>query len=677
MTEQYIFYTAGFLVSFIISFLLVIYGFKKRSMQLHKFFILALLSISIWSFGSLMEFISPDINSKIFWAKFSYIGISTVSPFLFLFVLSYVKYNKFLKIPYIVFFMIIPVIITFLAFFNEWTHLIWTNIIPLTTDFGVVLVYEHGLAVWLNLAYSYPLLIIAMILLVNMFIESPKIYKLQVMSVLIGIASPLMFNILYLTGISQGLVDLTPMAFAITSIFAALGVFRFHLLNILPVAHNALFNNMTNGFLVFDEKDCLVEFNCTAQKMFGIGSHSIGSKFDDIFKKFDDLKSFYKASNENNDELLVNNKWYNLVKSPLFDKENILYGHLVLIIDIDKRKKSEEALKENQRTLQTLISNLPGVAYKCQNDTHWTMEFVSSGCFELTGYQSEDLIMNKKLSYNDLIHPDDRKKVWDNVQKALEENRPFKLVYRINTVDSKEKYVWERGRGVFSKDGDLISLEGFITDITDSIVAEKELKKSLNEKNILLQEIHHRVKNNMQIVSSLLSLQSNYITNKETLDYLKESRDRIKTMSLVHEKLYKSNNLAEIDIGDYIKSLLTEIQSSYSLKTSIELEINTEDIFLDIDTAIPCGLIINELISNIFKHAFKGRKDGLIKLNFSKKMDQYEIIIQDNGIGLPLDIDLNNSNTLGLKLVNALVKQLYGTVEINRNNGTRFTINFK
>ncbi|MGZ7119167.1 MAG: histidine kinase N-terminal 7TM domain-containing protein [Methanobacterium sp.] len=676
MNDQYILYTAGFFVTFLISFSLALYAFRKRSIQLHNFFILAMLSISIWSFGSLMEFISPDINTKIFWAKFSYIGITTVSPFLFLFVLSYGKYNKYIKLPYIILLMIIPLIVLLLAFFNEWTHLIWANIIPVTTSYGLVLVYEHGAAFWMQLIYSYLLLFSAMILLINMFIQSPRIYKLQVGAALIGIASPLIFNFIYVTGLSQGLVDLTPLAFAITSIFAALGVFRFHLLNILPVAYYELFKNMTNGFIIFDENDRLLEINLTAQKMFQITSDSIGNKFDDIFIKFDNLKSYYKESKQNNSELLLNNRWYNLQKTPLYDKENILYGHLIIITDIDKRKKSEEALKENQRALNTLISNLPGVAYRCQNDPQWTMEFVSEGCYELTGYKPTDLIMNKKISYNDLIHPDDREKVYDSVQEALKYEKPFELVYRINTNDSIEKYVWEQGRGVYSPDGNVISLEGFITDITEGVISEKELKKSLNEKNILLKEIHHRVKNNMQIISSLLSLQANHVNNNETLDTLKESRDRIRAMALVHEKLYQSKDLSEINFSDYIKSLLTEIQGSYKLNTQIETEINIEDIYLDIEKAIPCGLIINELISNIFKHAFKDREKGHIILNFSKKHDLYELVVQDDGIGIPHDINMNNNNTLGLKLVDALVNQLHGTVEVNRNNGTQFVIKF-
>ena len=686
MNEQYLAYAAGFAITFLVSFILAIYGFKKRSIQLHTFFILALSSICIWSFGSLMEFISPDITGKILWAKFSWIGITTVSPFLFLFVLSYGKHEKFLKKSYILLLLITPLIITLLAFTNELHHLIWTKIIPVSTNLGIILIYEHGLAVWINLLYSYPLLIIGMVLLVYMFINSPKVYKLQVAAVLIGIAAPLILNIIYLGRISPVLVDLTPIAFGITSIFAAIGVFRFDLLNILPVAHSNLFKNMTNGFLVFDNEDRLLEINPKAEEIFKITSDSIGSNFNDIFGKYEKLICFYRESG-NNAELSINNQWFNLQKTPLYDNENISYGHLLIITDINKHKRSEADLKENQRMLKTLISNLPGVAYKCKNDPQWTMEFVSEGCFELTGYPVRDLLMNKKIAYNDLIHEDDREYVWNEIQNALNEKKPFKFIYRLNTADLKEKFVWEQGRGVFSEYGELLALEGFITDITDSKEAEEKLKNSLKEKNILLQEIHHRVKNNMQIISSLLNLQSTYIDEKSALNVLKESQSRIRAMGMVHEKLYQSDNLAEINFADYIKSLINELYSSNYINSKlIKLKIDAEDIFLDINAAITCGLIINELITNIIKHAFPDLVDnpewlsknnqGNIYIKFCKNKDKYTLVVSDDGIGLPLDINFKNTKTLGLQLVNALVDQLDGTIKVNRVNGTEFIIKF-
>ena len=690
MNGEYSAYAAGFITTFLISLILAIYAFKRRSIKLHTFFILVMFSICIWSLGSLMELLSPVISQKILWAKISYIGITTVAPFLFLFVLSYGKYEKYLKNFNILLLMITPVVITILAFTNEFHKLIWTNIIPVSTNIGTVLVYEHGLAVWLNLIYSYPLLLMGMFLMTYIFFNSTKIYKIQTSVALIGIAFPLVINIIYLTGNLPALIDLTPIAFCLTSLLAAMAVFKFQLLNILPLAHKNLFNNMTNGFMVFDAEDILVEINRPAEEMFQITSNDIGKKFDDIFEKEEQIKSLYLNSNiESHEILLKNHLWVEVRITPLYENFGVPFGKLIIITNIDKRKSYETALKEKQRTLETLISNLPGVAYKCRNDPHWTMIFVSEGCLELTGYPVEDLLMNKKISFNDIIHPDDREYVWNEIQKSLKDNKAFKIIYRIKTADSKEKYVWEQGRFVYSNEEELPILEGFITDITDSVKAEEMLKKSLKEKNILLQEIHHRVKNNMQIISSLLNLQSRYLDDEGALNLLKESQGRIKAMALVHEKLYQSDSLARINFDEYVKSLINELYRSYRInKNLLNINIEIEEIYLDIDAAIPCSLIINELISNILKHAFPDihnpetnpfsdeKNGGNIYMKLSKNEDRFRLIISDDGIGLPRDIDLNNTKTLGLQLVNALVDQLNGTIEVQRYNGTKYVINF-
>ena len=520
---------------------------------------------------------------------------------------------------------------------------------------------------------------------------------------------------------------------------------------------------------------------------------------------------------------IIDNNWnirLTETMSTNITEDNTLNDFLQYSKDITECKKQEETLKQNQRTLETLISNLPGVVYKCQNDPQWTMEFVSDGCFKLTGYQPEDLIMNKKISFNDLIHPDDRQSVWDTVQISLKEQKPYKITYKIITSDHKQKHVYEQGRGVFSSDGILIALEGFITDITNSVKneakikkseayyktifentgtatviieedlvislancefeklskytkqelegkmgwldliakkdigkvmkyhssrkqcrstpknyeikiinkdneirdvyvtvalipytnktlisllditdkiesrmalkeskekyqdlaellpqiifesdlegdftfvnhiglkifgytqaeldkgmniyqildpedherarkniqkilnglksdvgqeytainkegisfpiivysdimkhknmtigmrgvvvdvtelkkAENNIKSSLNEKNILLREIHHRVKNNLQIISSLLSLQSRYVTDNDVaLDVLKESQNRVRSMAMIHEKLYQSKNFSHIKFNDYLGRLVSDLLNSYATKNN-------------------------------------------------------------------------------------------------------------
>lgn len=207
---------------------------------------------------------------------------------------------------------------------------------------------------------------------------------------------------------------------------------------------------------------------------------------------------------------------------------------------------------------------------------------------------------------------------------------------------------------------------------------------SLHEKEILLKEIHHRVKNNLQVISSLLNLQSEKIAHPDFLRIFIESQNRIRAMALVHEKLYESTDLSRIDFTKYINSFLIYMDISYNMQPeSVQLhtDFNTDSHYFKIDTAIACGLILNELITNSCKYAFPEKRTGNIYLYFNREKqtpqtDSYILQVADDGIGIPPDIEINNTNTLGLQLITMLTKQIHGSIEIDRSNGTKFTIRF-
>ncbi|HEX7467512.1 MAG TPA: histidine kinase dimerization/phosphoacceptor domain -containing protein, partial [Methanobacterium sp.] len=223
-------------------------------------------------------------------------------------------------------------------------------------------------------------------------------------------------------------------------------------------------------------------------------------------------------------------------------------------------------------------------------------------------------------------------------------------------------------------------LEGFrgiIIDISDLKDAEERIIASLKEKEVLIQEIHHRVKNNMQIISSLLSLQANHTNNDEAAEILNESRGRVKSMAMIHEKLYHSNNLSQLNIGDYLNNLVRDILRSYSSASGrITSNIDVEDIYLNINTALPLGLMVNEMVSNSIKHAFpEGNGNIDVKLKYDE--ENYTLTVSDNGIGLPEDVDPLESSSLGLKLVNSLSIQLEGELTVRRDGETVYTLKFK
>jgi two-component sensor histidine kinase len=224
------------------------------------------------------------------------------------------------------------------------------------------------------------------------------------------------------------------------------------------------------------------------------------------------------------------------------------------------------------------------------------------------------------------------------------------------------------------------ALEAFNQALRDEIDTrrrtQEELEVSLREKEVLLREIHHRVKNNLQVISSLLSLQSNYIEDRRMLQLFEESRNRIRSMALVHETLYSSTSLSRIDMASYVRDLTNQLVRSYAAE-HIRVQLRVDPVFLGVDTAIPCGLMLNELISNAFKHAFPGGREGDVFVELTKLGDErYLLMIQDTGTGIPVHIDLMNTTSLGLRLVDALVAQLQGRIQLDRNGGTTFTIEF-
>lgn len=619
--------------------------------------------------------------------------------------------------------------------------------------------------------------------------------------------------------------------------------------------------------------------------------------------------------------------------APILDEEGHLLGVILVFRDQTREREAEqkliearEKLREQNRFLEYLIQNLPGMVYRCRNDRNWTMEYIAGRCREITGYEPDDLIGNKKLSYNDLIIPQHRDYLWNKWQKVLAAGEAFEDEYQIMTADGKIKWVWERGRGVYDEQGNLVCLEGFITDITDKKKAEEDLiksereksaifaaidehvvyqqpdhtiiwanraaaeslglkpedlkgkkcyelwhgrtrpcdvcpvaeardtgrpskkeivspdgrwwhisgypmedergniigmievtaeitarkkaelalkesearfrrlaenardliyrytflprrgfeyvspaataitgytpeehyadpdlgfkmvveedrpllekvslgkvsepvvlrwrrkdgriiwteqinvpiydeagnlmaiegiarditerklaeealKQSLKEKEILIREIHHRVKNNMQVISSILNLQSALLDDPRAKAAFKECQYRIKSMAMVHEKLYRARDLSSIDFADYLNTLTRHIFLEQQVRPDqVQLLLDIEQINLDINRAVPLGLIINELITNAFKHAFPSGRKGHIWVSLKRRDGQTaELTVKDDGVGFPKGLDWKKAESLGLVIINTLVEQIDGKIELIPDGGTEFKVTF-
>jgi PAS domain S-box-containing protein len=246
--------------------------------------------------------------------------------------------------------------------------------------------------------------------------------------------------------------------------------------------------------------------------------------------------------------------------------------------------------------------------------------------------------------------------------------------------DNAPFYAQLESIAVPGEDEDVTKMRTAITDVTDRKMIDQQLQASLKEKEVLLQEVHHRVKNNMQVMISLINLQCEKIEDRHICEELNTAVDRINSMALVHNQLYKSKDFLKVDINQYIKNIAENLFVSRGVDTAkISLKIGKNDIVLSLDSAISCGLIINELVTNSIKHAFPENRKGAIRIEFGYLGDgQLEIRVSDNGVGVPVNFDFKGSDTLGVQIVKALAEhQLGGTVELDSTKGTKFFIRFK
>jgi len=386
----------------------------------------------------------------------------------------------------------------------------------------------------------------------------------------------------------------------------------------------------------------------------------------------------------------VKNTEYTLVKKDGSTFPVLIYSNPVLkdgkplglrgiIVDISERKQAEEALRESERWLSTLMSNLPGMAYRCKNDTNWTMEFISDGGYSLTGYRSEELV-GTIVSYAELIHPEDRQMVWDNVQEALEKKQPFQLTYRITTSSGEEKWVWERGQAIYGTENDVISLEGFITDITEGKKAEKKLRDSHNQLRSLAERLQMIREEERATVAREIhdDLGQSLTALKMDISWMKKNPGM--TEKLRAEKINTMLGLTDSTIQT-VKRIATELRpgilDDLGLIPAIEweteefrkrsgikcnLKISVEEISLEDSTSIAVFRIFQESLTNIVRHSGATK----VELTVKSKGDLIQMEITDNGVGITEE-QMSSPKSLGLMGMNERVSFFGGKLAISKS----------
>jgi PAS domain S-box-containing protein len=350
----------------------------------------------------------------------------------------------------------------------------------------------------------------------------------------------------------------------------------------------------------------------------------------------------------------------------VLDDDNNPVGIEGALRNITERKRGEATLKKSEQKYRDLVDNALVGVYR----TNLTGDFlfVNEALFRMLGFSAPDEMINEGVVARYKNH-EDREAF---IQELKEKGRLNYYEVELLTKSGETKNVLISA----TLAGDEII--GMMMDITDRKKATEKIKTALKEKEILLQELHHRVKNNMQVISGLIELQSLQLDDEAAREIFNETRDRVSSMALIHENLYKASDLGNINFEEYIKTLTKHLFHSYNVDFDVvQLKIDVKDVFLDVQVGIPCGLIINELVSNVLKHAFPKDKIGEIEVSLLPAGDgRYTLIVKDTGIGFPKKLDFRKTKSLGMQLVTMLVDQLEGTIELNREHGTEFIISF-
>jgi PAS domain S-box-containing protein len=382
----------------------------------------------------------------------------------------------------------------------------------------------------------------------------------------------------------------------------------------------------------------------------------------------------------------------------IFEEENIPVRMRGVVQDITERKIAEQKLQQSEAKYRSFIENFKGIAFEV--DENFIPLFLHGTIEEITGYREKELIL--KRPWKEVIHPEDLPRIYEEMKKVRDSKNlcsgeiDFRIVHR----SGKIKWVHEIYQEIPGGDGSPNKYQGAIYDITERKEAEEALA---NIETARQKEIHHRIKNNLQVISSLLDLEAEkfknreHVENSEVLEAFKESQDRVLSMALIHEELHEGEEIDTLNFSQYLERLVENLFQTYRFGNT-DISLNTdleENVFFDMDIAVPLGIIVNELVSNSFKHAFPGADKGIIQIKLLKnenaarmnkkfkkeasviENNSFTLIISDNGVGISENLDLEQSDTLGIQLVTTLVDQLNGSLELKRDSGTEFVIRFR
>ena len=348
----------------------------------------------------------------------------------------------------------------------------------------------------------------------------------------------------------------------------------------------------------------------------------------------------------------------------------------VIAQNITERIENEKKILEQSTKLKAIFESGEQLMWTITRDYKFTSlnRNYANAIFELYGFYPE---IGKGIREIGREKTKPFESLWDQKYEAAFSGKQVDLTTERVKLDGTKVFRQYYLYPIKNINNEVVEVSGIGFDVTENKINEEKITQSLKEKDVLLKEVHHRVKNNMQVISSILNLQSSYVRDAYALNLLKECQNRIKSMAFIHESLYQTKNFESVNFSEYVTTLSKNLVHTYSVSNKkIKLILTLDNLLLNLDASIPCGLIINEIISNSLKYAFPDNRDGIIFVTLKVFKNKIKIEVGDNGIGIPEKIDIKNTQTLGLQLIDTLIEQINGTFKLIRKNGTIFSIEF-
>jgi PAS domain S-box-containing protein len=481
--------------------------------------------------------------------------------------------------------------------------------------------------------------------------------------------------------------EMTMLFITVGIAFIAYGTWKYQFPMLTPtMAAEKIITTMYNFLILLDHRMRIVNINNSGLKLLGYSQDEVYNlPLNFLLEDAKALELISKTQNKSNQNKSLVHTMETSLKSidgtfvpvlisvsTIRIREDQPPGLVCIGNDLIQEKKMKKALYESEEMYKTLLKTDPDSVVT--TDLEGNIIHVSEQTTHMHGYSMDEL---EGKSVFDLIAPECQDKALRTLIKTIERGMSRNNEVTLLKKDGSRFTGEINAATIRDLQGENVNVMYTIRDITHHKQAEAQIQASLDEKEVLLREIHHRVKNNLQIISSLLNLQSSYLKDKASREVLNESKDRVKSMAMIHQKLYQSGNFEQIEMGEYVEYLVKGLFNSYGVDSDkVKLKTDLQKIYLDIDTAIPLGLVINEIITNSIKHAFPGELKGEIFIKIFQEGENYLIVVADNGVGLPEDLDVKKTASLGMQLVNNLVRQIDGELELKRTKGTEFRIKF-